>query len=673
MDIQYKRLNLKQGSGSFIPMACRITLIISAVLLSGLLPNSINAAESTLTESDSVKQVVQQALDLDNGDGSRSNDSNESSSHQDGSEPKSESESKGNKQYPDDLIEYVKQEMLSDIEADTTNPTRILRAESEFAGESEGYYELKKLNAGLPPLDPPAYLETPLATLEFFSTASMQKQFGLASYALNLNSIDEPEQKNVAESLAKKLDYLLVEKDLYAFDNLPDRSDGLIEPLLGSQNPIHGIPRRSIKLGEIDYRDRTVPIFMERVKVEGKPPAWVFSSQTVMNIEALYDIHKPAGFERYFPSWLKAKLFSLAVWEIMALVMFMLLTIGLGLLLSRIVGKLIMTYTQKLKDKDESDALSLRNRSLTDFISKITVPIVVTVSFSLMFALVSGGLPKIGAIATSTRPVMWIGLVFSGLWLGIRVINFFANRYSDYQIETLTPEEFNTQRVRMTYLSVFRRVFIFVMVLGGLWVSLAEFTDLESLGTTLLTSAGIAGVVIGIAAQPTLGNIVAGFQVAVTQPIRIGDTVVVDGIWSEVEDLRYTYAVLKTWDDRRLIVPMRHFVNEIVENWSHTSTNQSTAVYLYVDYGADMDAIENKFMGLAQNHELWDEEMEPEMHITAVSEDTITVRLKVSSDGPINAWLLGCDIRRHMLAYLSKEHSYHLPTERITLAPRSPD
>lgn len=479
----------------------------------------------------------------------------------------------------------------------------------------------------------------------------------------------EKQQKQAAD-LAQKLDYLLNEKRLYVFDDMPDRSDGLIEPTLGTTNPIQGIPRRSIKLGTIDYKDRSVPLYLERVKVGEAAPVWLFSAQTVANIDLLYDIHKPAEFEKFLPNTFTKKIGGVSIWEVVVLLIFMLVTLLVGFLISKGVTKLVSAYSNTITANSERDELSIHNKGLTDLFSKLMVPLTITLSLALMFTLVSGGFPKIDAIATSTRPVIWFGLVISGLWLGIRVTNFFANRYQDYQIDSLSDEEFNTQRVRMTYVSIFRRIFIFVMVLGGLWISLSEFTDLEGLGTTLLTSAGIAGAIIGIAAQPTLGNIIAGFQVALTQPVRIGDTVMLDGIWSEVEDLRYTYAVLKTWDDRRLIVPMKYFVTEVIENWSHTSSNQSSAVYLYVDFGADIEAIEHKFYEVATSHELWDEEAEPELQVTAVSEETITLRGKVSSDGPLNAWTLECEVRKQMLDYISDRHKDHLPTDRITMAPR---
>ena len=346
----------------------------------------------------------------------------------------------------------------------------------------------------------------------------------------------------------------------------------------------------------------------------------------------------------------------------------MLLTLGLGWLLSEVVEKGVEWYAKHKKKKGK---VSISNHSVADFFTKVTVPFTIALSCALLFALVSGSIPKVPTIASSLQPIIWVCLVFSNLWLGIRIINFFANRYQNLQIENLDDSHFREARKRRTYLSVFRRVFIFVMIIGGFWISLSEFTDLEGLGKTLLTSAGIAGVVLGVAAQPTLGNIIAGVQVAITQPVRIGDTVMLEGLWCEVEDLCYTYAVLKTWDDKRMIVPMRYFVTETLENWSHTDPAQSSAIYLYIDYGANIEKIRQKFFELVKSHELWDEDQEPELLVTDVTEDTIKMRCKVSSDGPQNTWLMECDIREKMVAYLKQEQENYLPTERITLAPRS--
>lgn len=583
---------------------------------------------------------------------------------------------------PDSIIDYTERK-IEESDFDSVDPTEIvgkvfdpseeravqqagyLQGDTELTGDYNAhYYPLNQLNNGLPTLSEPPNLSSPLATLEFFQSAIMNQQFDLAAYALNMNLIDSELQRSRSIELSKRLDYLLGKKKLYVFNDMPDRPDGLIEPLIGSTSSVRGIPRRSIRLGYIDYRERRVPISIERVRVGDQPPIWVFSAQTVGNIDNLYKQYQPAEFERYLPSFMTARFFGIAVWEYCALTLFFLATMGLGWLLSRGVSKLINIG---VKDKDEQKSEGVGRRGVKDMANKLTVPLTLTISFSLVYTLASGGFPYLDAIATATRPIIWIFLVISTVWLGIRVIHFFANRYKDLQIDRLGEEEYDKYRIRLTYVSIFRRVFIFVMILGSIWVGFSEFTNVEGLGKTLLTSAGIAGVVIGVAAQPTLGNIIAGMQVAITQPIRIGDTVIMEGDWSTVEDLRYTYAVLKTWDERRYIVPMRHFVTEIVENWSHTESHQTRPVYLYVDYGVNVEEVRQKFIAVVKDNELWDGKTDPELINTAVNEDTITLRGSLASDSPLNAWILECQVREVMLAYLHREQQPYLPAERITL------
>lgn len=558
----------------------------------------------------------------------------------------------------------VAEEMFDPTERSEVQQSGTLQGDSGLTGEyNENYYVLNKLNEGLPPLSEPPNLVTPLATLEFFQSAVMKKQHDLAAYALNMNLIDEKSQRSRGIELAKRLDFLLSERNLYVFDDLPDRPDGLVEPPLGNDSSITGIVRRSIQLSYIDYRERRVPIHLQRVQVENNTPVWVFSEQTVGNIDNLYEQYHPAEFERYLPAWLKIKFFGIKLWELFALTAFFLFTMGLGWTLSKGTEKLISRYI----DDEKYTMYVGSSNGVADLVSKLTVPLTFTISFLLVFTLVSGGFPYLDAVASSIRPLIWIVLVFSTMWLGIRIINFFANRYQNMQIENLADEHFDKERRRRTYVSIFRRVFIFVMILGSIWIGLSEFTNMEGLGRTLLTSAGIASVVLGIAAQPSLGNIIAGVQVAVTQPVRIGDTVMMDGDWTTIEDLRYTYAVLKTWDERRLIVPMRLLITETVENWSHTETHQTSVVYLYVDYGADIEAIREKFIELVKDNDLWDGKTEPEMVTVSLNENTIKLRGSLASDDPMSAFYLECQVREKMLHYLYHEQKAYLPAERLIL------
>ena len=306
------------------------------------------------------------------------------------SEPEKQTPSK-----PDSFSEYAAQQVnalkdesvsISGITEEIFDPTERnaveqagrLQGDTALTGEySESYYILDKLNAGLPPLSEPPNLETPLAALEFFQSALMKQQYDLAAYALNMNLIDEKSQRSRALDLTKRLDFLLSEKELYVFDDMPDRPDGLIEPPLGNNSSVMGIARRSIQLGYVDYRERRVPIYLQRVRVGDEAPVWVFSAQTVGNIDNLYEQYHPAEFERYFPEWLKLKVLSITLWEFFALVLFFLLTMGIGWLLSKATEKLINRYID-----DEKYSLYVGSTNgVADLISKLTVPLTFAISF----------------------------------------------------------------------------------------------------------------------------------------------------------------------------------------------------------------------------------------------------------------------------------------------------
>ena len=130
-------------------------------------------------------------------------------------------------------------------------------------------------------------------------------------------------------------------------------------------------------------------------------------------------------------------------------------------------------------------------------------------------------------------------------------------------------------------------------------MALSQFTSLQLIGTTLLTSAGVAGLIFGIAAQPVLANIMAGVQVAITQPVRIGDSVFIEDNWGYVEDLRYTYAVIRTWDERRLVIPLRYLISEPYENWTLKDAHLIKPIYLYADYRTDVQKITREVRGIA--------------------------------------------------------------------------
>jgi hypothetical protein len=195
---------------------------------------------------------------------------------------------------------------------------------------------------------------------------------------------------------------------------------------------------------------------------------------------------------------------------------------------------------------------------------------------------------------------------------------------------------------------------------------LSQFSSLRQIGVSLLASAGVIGIIVGFAARNVLGNVIAGLQIAITQPVRIGDNVLFEGQWGYIEAITYTYLTIQTWDKRRVIVPLNYFTMHPVENWSKTSSHMIKPIYLYVDYTIDVEQIRQKFDELLRNAEKWDEETEPSVQVTGFTDETLEVRALCSAKEPTAAWNLHCQLREDLTAYVRDlEGGRYLPRRRL--------
>ena len=218
----------------------------------------------------------------------------------------------------------------------------------------------------------------------------------------------------------------------------------------------------------------------------------------------------------------------------------------------------------------------------------------------------------------------------------------------------------------LTYISVARRIVTFLVIIIGASVILSQFRSLEKLGISLLASAGVATVILGIAAQSTLGNIIAGIQIAITKPARIGDTVVFEDEWGYVEDIRFTYMVVRTWDWRRLVIPLQQVISDTFENWSITSAHQIRPINIYADYKIDVKKVRKKFKEILQTKESWDENKEPVVQVVDTTEKAIQIRFLCSSIDASTTWDLHCELREELVSYIcSLEDGSYLATSRV--------
>jgi small-conductance mechanosensitive channel len=215
-----------------------------------------------------------------------------------------------------------------------------------------------------------------------------------------------------------------------------------------------------------------------------------------------------------------------------------------------------------------------------------------------------------------------------------------------------------------TQVMVLRRLTVVVISLLALAVMLTTFTSFRILGASLLASAGIASIVIGIAARPLVSNMLAGVQILFSEPIRVDDVVVVEGQWGRVEEITLTYVVVHIWDDRRLILPITYFLEQPFENWTRSSAHLLGAVLLKVDFMVPVGAIREELKRIVERSEGWDGRFW-NLQVTDVTQGAVELRALVSAPDATTAWDLRCEVREKLLAYLQREHPETLPRTRV--------
>jgi len=217
-----------------------------------------------------------------------------------------------------------------------------------------------------------------------------------------------------------------------------------------------------------------------------------------------------------------------------------------------------------------------------------------------------------------------------------------------------------------TRTEMLRRIVVIIVATVAAGLMLMTFPAIRRFGTSLLASAGVAGIILGLAARETISNLLAGIQVALTEPIRLDDVVVIEGEWGRIEEIRMTYVVVRIWDERRLVVPLSYFIEKPFQNWTRTTANILGAVSLHVDYTAPVEEIRQELHRILQASRLWDGKVW-NLQVTAASDRTIQLRALMSaSDGP-RAWDLRCEVRERLIAFLQHRRPSVLPRLRAEI------
>lgn len=262
------------------------------------------------------------------------------------------------------------------------------------------------------------------------------------------------------------------------------------------------------------------------------------------------------------------------------------------------------------------------------------------------------------------QQVAWVLQVMLLAWLLVRLLRV----AEDVIVSRLGVEKADNLRARrmQTQLRVIRQIAAIAVSLLALVIILMSFERLRELGTGLLASAGLAGLVIGLAAQRTLSNLIAGFLVAFTQPIRMDDVVIVEGEWGRIEEITLTYVVVAIWDRRRLIVPISHFLDRPFQNWTRTESKILGSVMLHLDYRVPVEALRHETERLVKDHPDWDGEV-CGVQVVDTTPREVVVRVLISAGDSGRAWNLRCFLREALIDWLAASHPEALPHSRAML------
>jgi len=217
-----------------------------------------------------------------------------------------------------------------------------------------------------------------------------------------------------------------------------------------------------------------------------------------------------------------------------------------------------------------------------------------------------------------------------------------------------------------TQLRLITNIVVVIIVLFSLAFILMTFPEVRQIGVTILASAGITGIIIGFAAQKTLGNLIAGIQIAIAQPIRLDDVVVIENEWGWIEEITLTFAVVRIWDFRRLVVPISYFLEKPFQNWTRTSADLLGTVLIYADYTIPVKDMRDELTRILKNSPLWDKKVNV-LQVTNMTERTVELRALMSSADSSSLWDLRCEVRERLLELLQKHFPHCLPRTRLEM------
>ena len=296
------------------------------------------------------------------------------------------------------------------------------------------------------------------------------------------------------------------------------------------------------------------------------------------------------------------------------------------------------------------------------YIKRFLPPIIVflvAIFFNKIVLLFADDIESVSYVVSKFSSILFI---IGFTWLLIIIIKVAKKRYLlNYDLKS----DDNLQARKLyTQFNVLERIVIFLIILLAIGFSLMLFDEVRKVGVSLFASAGIAGIILGFAAQKALGTILAGLQIAISQPIRLDDVLVVEGEWGWVEEITLTFVVVRIWDKRRLVLPTTYFIEKPFQNWTRTTAEILGTVFIYTDYNIPFEPLRKELTRLLENSPLWDNQVNV-LQVTDSKENYIEIRALMSARNSPDAWDLRVYVREHLITFIQNNFPDSLPKTRI--------
>ncbi|MGR3312192.1 mechanosensitive ion channel family protein [Roseovarius indicus] len=525
----------------------------------------------------------------------------------------------------------------------------LLGAVAGAQEDSQSWYEAEDLNTGLGAAPDNLDRSTPRAAMRSFIDLTDQERFNWAAHILNLSDLPVGQQAEDGPRLAAMLASVIERRIWVNWSGLSARPDAMVESEAGN-NPRAGETRRNIRIELVEVNGQAYEVRLARYKESGQDPVWLFTPQTVEDVPGLFAEFGPRRFERFIPQSLKTRAGPLRAWEWIALPLYLAI---LGLLLWG-TNRFVLMLSKKtsrafLRQAIDRAAMPLA-LMVTAFVAQLFLNL--AVSFS-------------GPVTNVVRPALVIIMVSGFGIAALRVVDAILDRITLRVVGDIDDTRSLEKRELYTSIFALRRIIVLFMVGFAIVYVLLRLNLFESIGMTLLASAGVLTVLLGIAGQAVLGNILASLQIALAKPVRIGDSILFEDNWAYVESIYYTFIRLRTWDERRIVVPVRYFVSKPFENWSVRDARIYSTIKLILDHSADIGELREKFIELAKAKDGVIDHDKLCAYVSGQTSNGQEMSFYVMSPDPSTGWETEMQLREDLLNYIRENHPDWWPRERV--------